>query len=104
LIQNFSKKPTSGTAKDAVSAITSHIITPERSHFYRWKSDQNVYLRRGRALVFSQSEQDPRALGMKQTLEMLEYDPEWRHLDSTEETLQSGKEHQNFNLFGIFSF
>jgi hypothetical protein len=61
-----------------------------------------VYLRRGRALVFSQSKHDPRALRMKQTLEMLEYDPEWKHLDTTEETLHSGKKQQKFNpLFSI---
>jgi hypothetical protein len=56
-----------------------------------------VYLRRGRALVFSQSEQDSRVLMMKQTLAMLEYEPEWKHLDTTEDTLESGR--KSFDSF-----
>jgi hypothetical protein len=88
-----------------VSAITTHIITSERDHFHRWMGGIK-YLWRGRALVFSQSELDERAQKIKQTLEMWEYDPEWKHLDTTEETLESGKKHliQPSLAFSHFDF
>jgi hypothetical protein len=52
---------------------------------------RNQYLRRGRALVFSQSKEDKRALKMMENLRMLEYDPEWKPLATMDATLESGE-------------
>jgi hypothetical protein len=67
------------------------MLTSERKPFYQWKSNDLDYLRRGTALVFSQSEQDPRSKRMIEILKMWEYEPEWKHLETVEATLKSCK-------------
>jgi hypothetical protein len=76
---------------DITVVDTSNIILPERWHFYRWTVDYNQYLRRGRALVFSQSKEDDSTGKMLEKLRMLEYDPEWKPLATMDATLESSE-------------
>jgi hypothetical protein len=90
-VNDFRQNPCSVVESDVSMADTTNLIRPERMHFYNWTVDHKQYLRRGRALVFSQSKENERALKMMDKLRLLEYDPEWKPLAIMDATLESGE-------------
>jgi hypothetical protein len=66
------------------------LIPVERFDFYSWRSSNNRVLKRGSALIFSQSDNHDLTKDFEVALKHLEYSPKLIDLSKTKETLQNG--------------
>jgi hypothetical protein len=103
VLLTISTNPRGAVQNDVTEPNTSNIIPGDRMHFYRWTLNYNQFLRRGRALVFSQSMEDETTRDSMEKLKLLEYDPEWKPLTTMNDTLESG-EQIFFLKYGIKDF
>jgi len=71
-------------------AYKAHIITTERVEHYAWKNKDNVYFKRGPALIFSQIE-NQLTQDLSEALKVLEFKPQILDLCQVKDTLRSGK-------------
>jgi len=71
------------------------IITAERREHYPWKNENNLYYKRGPALIFRQDERKL-TKDFSEALKKLEFKPQTLGLGTVKKTLANGNIHFHF--------
>jgi len=91
---------------DDVKRHTEHVISAKRIEHFSWKNENNLYYKRGPALIFRQNENNL-TKELSEALKVLEFQPQTLDLGTVEATLTNGKIYLQYIVFFVkfkFSF